>query len=174
MKKSIVIALLAVFFYNLVGFMAAFRFIRSEWRHAVWAELAERKDHDLTTTFYFSTQNFDPTEHEFSINGHYYDVITIEKHDVDSLKVVCFNDEKETELVAYFNDDLLKQVNQKSDNHGKSTVLFDFLVKDYLFENAFSFQIPPSVFEPFLARFSFQNLFLKTPFLETISPPPQV
>ena len=64
MKKHLLIStLLLIVAYNLVGFMAAFQAIRSEWRQSVRSELGKVAKNDLVR-FVFAKEAFDISKKE--------------------------------------------------------------------------------------------------------------
>jgi hypothetical protein len=158
--------------YNLVGFMASFQIIRTEWRSYVHETLLKFVSPDEITTFHFAKNEFSPSENEFQKNGQYYDVVRYETVG-DSVEVVCFSDENETRLVTEFQTVLMQKMGQKTDFQGKIQLVFQLMIKEFLFEKGFSLKYPPPVFEAFLTDFYHKNPLFTHPFLDFDSPPPK-
>jgi excinuclease UvrABC helicase subunit UvrB len=171
-KHTLISILLLIVGYNLIGFMAAFQAIRSEWRQSVRVELAKVAENDLVR-FVFSNDEFDISEKEFKHEGRYYDIIEVQTHG-DSLTVLCFDDATETRLSSEFHDLIVKNNEQNSDFQHKTTFCFQLLIKDFYFPTEKIEKKTPSVHEPFLARFNYKNRFFSSQFLPTDTPPPNV
>ena len=159
--------------YNLIGYFAAFHLIKSEWRSYVHKQLFHLAGEKSMITFAFSKQEFDISQGEFVKNSRFYDVV---KYEIvgDSLKIYCFDDSTETQLVSQFQDVLLENSPQKSDFQGKTQLLLKQLVQEYIFETPFSLKCTPSVFSAIFNDFVYKNRFIAAPFLQLDSPPPQV
>ncbi len=121
-------------------------------------------------TFHKNNPNFN--KHEFEINGQFYDVISREIQG-DSVIVKCFSDEKETQLIAQFHDDIQKNIAQKTDSQEKTQLLFTYLLKDFIFENTFHLVTPPSVLEVKKSLFLPIKSFYPLCFISINAPPPE-
>jgi hypothetical protein len=158
--------------YNLLGYMVHFQMVKNEWRSYVHKVLLKLATPDEIITFHFAKNEFDISENEFQKNGHFYDVVKYEMQG-DSIKVFCFDDKTETQLVAQYHTVLQRNTTQKTDLNDKTTFLFNLIIKEYLFEKPFFLKYPPSVFKPFLTVFYHKNQFFSYPFLDFEGPPPQ-
>ena len=152
--------------------MASFHIIRAEWRSYVHLTLSHLVDKSHIVSFQFNKNEFDSTEKEFVKNGHYYDVVKYETVG-DSVKIYCFDDETETRLVSEFHTVLFENIAPRTDFQGKTQLVFQLLIKEYLFEKDFSLTYPPSVFQAFSAIFYHKKSLFLSPFLDCDSPPPQ-
>jgi hypothetical protein len=158
--------------YNLVGYFAAFQYVKHEWKEFVHQKLYDITDETRTITFVFSKKEFDVNEHEFSQNGHYYDVIKTENINADSVKVVCFDDEYETALVAQYHDSIFEKTPQSDDLKHKTLLMFHKIIKEFLFEKYHEISTP-SVFCLKKSNPNFVNEAFKSPFIASVSPPPK-
>lgn len=172
MRKLLLISLLALLIYNSIGFVISFHHIRHEWRLKVREQLAISYGKNEVTFFTFHKNNTKSQKHEFEINGQFYDVISREIQG-DSVVVKCFSDEKETQLIAQFHDDIQKNISQKTDSQEKTQSLFTDLLKDFIFDNEFHIKIPPSVFEVKKSLFSASITFYPLCFISINAPPPE-
>ncbi len=172
-NQHIALAFAVLIAVNSIGFIISFSVLRHDWRQTVRQHLATwTHDKDLTV-FYFSNQDINAEEDEFSVNGSFYDVVKREIHG-DSVFVYCFSDEKETQLTASFSQNIQDLSAENNDFQGKSKRIFNFLFKDlYFFKNIFEIVPPPLFFVQ--KRISTQLLFDYTsPNLGSVSPPPQI
>jgi hypothetical protein len=158
--------------YNLVGYFSAFLYVKHEWKEYVHQKLYELSDKSNTVTFVFSKKEFDINEHEFSKNGHYYDVIKIENINSDSVKVLCFDDTHESELVAQYHDFLFEKTPQSDDLKHKTLLMFHKIIKEFLFEKSYNLSTP-SVFCLKKSNPNFVNEAFKSPFIHSLFPPPK-
>jgi hypothetical protein len=158
--------------YNLVGYFTAFQYVKHEWKEFVQQKLYDISDETRTITFVFSKKEFDINEHEFSKNGQYYDVIKVENINADSIKVVCFDDKYETELVAQYHDAIFEKTPQNDDLKHHSLLIFSKIIKEFLFEKNHNLSTP-SVFCLKKSNCNFINEAFKSPFIAALSPPPK-
>jgi hypothetical protein len=158
--------------YNLVGFMAGFHIIQTEWRNSIHKMLADLVDSETLMSFNLPKKNFDFTENEIVKNGHFYDVVKYETVG-DSIKIYCIDDEYETRLVSEFHGQLFENTAQKTDFQGKTQGFFKLMIKEFLFDKDFSLKCPPSVCQVFSAVFYYKKALFLSPFLDFDSPPPQ-
>jgi hypothetical protein len=158
--------------YNLVGYFTAFQYVKHEWKEFVHQKLSDITDETRTITFVFSKKEFDINEREFSKNGHYYDVIKVENINADSIKVVCFDDEYETALVAQYHDSIFEKTPQSDDFKHHSLLIFSKIIKEFLFEKKYEISTP-SVFCLKKSNPNFINEAFKSPFIASVSPPPK-
>jgi hypothetical protein len=173
MKKHAVISiLLLTVAYNLIGFMAAFQAIRSEWRQSVREKLATLAEEDVVH-FVFAQKDIDLSKHEFQRQGKYYDILRIETQG-DSAHVYCFDDATETRLTHQFEHIVFKNNSKNNDYEHKTTLCFQSLIKDFYFPLENNRLYPPSVYLPFKAVFDYKNRFRFAHFLPTDTPPPDV
>jgi hypothetical protein len=159
--------------YNLVGYFAAFQYVKHEWKEFVHQKLYDITDETRTTTFVFSKKEFDTSEREFSKNGHYYDVIKVENINADSVKVMCFDDEYETDLVAQYHDAIFEKTPQNDDFKHHSLLIFSKIIKEFLFEKNHHLSTP-SVFCLKKSNHNIINEALKSPFIASLYPPPNL
>jgi hypothetical protein len=157
--------------YNLVGYFTAFQYVKHEWKEFVHQKLYDLTDETRTITFVFSKKEFDINEHEFSKNGQYYDVIKTENINADSVKVVCFDDKHETALVAQYHDSIFENTPQSDDLKHKTLLMFNKIIKEFLFEKNYEISTP-SVFCLKKSNPYFINVAFKSPFIASLSPPP--
>jgi hypothetical protein len=173
MKKHLLIStLLLIVAYNLVGFMAAFQAVRSEWRQSVRSELAKVAENDLVR-FVFAKEEFDISKKEFTHKGRYYDIVEVQTHG-DSLTVLCFDDATETRLATKFHDLIVTHTERNNDFQHKTALCFQLLIKDFYFPLEKMEKYPPSVFLTIKAVFDYKNRFPHSNFLPTDTPPPDV
>jgi hypothetical protein len=158
--------------YNLVGYFTAFQYVKHEWKEFVQQKLYDIMDESTTITFVFSKKEYDISEREFSENGHYYDVIKIEKINSDSVKVVCFDDKHETELVAQYHDTIFEKSPQNDDLKHKTLLIFSKIIKEFLFEKNHEISTP-SVLCLKKADLHHKNIVFKSPYIASLSPPPE-
>jgi hypothetical protein len=171
MKKHLIVSsFLLLVLYNLMGFMAAFRVIRSEWRQSVRAELGKVAEENLVR-FVFAKNEFDISEHEFKREGKYYDVVKLETKG-DSLEVYCFDDATETRLTSTFHQLILKNKTENTDYQHKTQLCFQLLIKDFFFPSEKNEKRDPSVSSHFRSVFFFKNRFFLPNFIPTDTPPP--
>ena len=172
MRKILLISFLALLIYNSIGFVILFQHFRYEWQLKVREQLAISYGKDEVSFFTFHKNNSKSNKHEFEINGQFYDVIS-RVIQGDSVIVQCFSDEKETQLIAQFQDDIQKNILQKTDYQNKTKLFFTYLLKDFIFDNDFHLKTPPSVLKVkkslFLASISFYWLY----FIPIEAPPPE-
>lgn len=174
MKKGLAISLLAVLVFNTVGFVALFQIVRYNWRQTVRCELAENFAQKEKEIFCFSKNDDNAFKHEFSIKGKYYDVISRQIKG-DSVILMCFSDEKETQLVAHFHNELQQKQEENSDFQGKTHFLFGHLLKHFCFDNTlWVVQCPPSVSHNLSRFFIEKNTFIPSVYLSNDTPPPEV
>jgi hypothetical protein len=172
LKKLVVISLSLIMLYNLVGYFAMFEYVKHEWKAFVHQKLYDLGDEKSTVTFVFSKNEFDSNEQEFSINGHYYDVVKIENIHVDSVRVVCFDDEYESDLVAQYHDFIFQNMPQNDDFKHKTFMIFNKIIKEFLFEKNHDISTP-SVFCVKKSTFNTINEPFECPFIDELSPPPK-
>jgi hypothetical protein len=172
LKKLFAISLFFLMLYNLLGYMVHFHMVKKEWRAYVHKTLSKLSTPDEIITFHFAKNEFDISENEFQKNGHFYDVVKYEMLG-DSIKVYCFDDKTETQLVAQYHTILQENTEQNADFQGKTAILLKLIVKEYLFESPLSLKAPPSVFKGILAVFYNKKSCFVPPFLDTESLPPQ-
>ena len=172
LRKILLISLLALLIYNSIGFVISFQLFRHEWRLKVREQLAISFGKDEVSFFTFHKNNPTSNRHEFEINGQFYDVISREIQG-DSVVVKCFSDEKETQLIAQFHDDIQKNIAQKTDYQKKTQLFFTYLLKDFIFENEFPLTTPPSVLEVKKSLFSASASFYPLCFVHIVAPPPE-
>lgn len=158
--------------YNLVGYFSAFQYVKHEWKAFVHQKLYDLTDETRTVTFVFSTKEFDINKHEFSKNGHYYDVIKTENINSDSIKVVCFDDEYETDLVAQYHDSIFEKTPFSDNFKHKTHLIFSKIIKEFLFEKKHELSTPP-VFGLKNSPFFFVETAFECPFIAFLSPPPK-
>ena len=172
MRKLLLISLLALLIYNSIGFVISFQHFRHEWQMKVREQLAISYGKDEVSFFTFHKNNSKSNKHEFDINGQFYDVISREIQG-DSVIVKCFSDEKETQLIAQFHDDIQKNMAQKTDSQKKTQLFFNYLLKDFIFDNEFHLAMPPSVLEVKKSLFSVLKSFYSYCFIPIEIPPPE-
>lgn len=154
--------------------MALFQIVRHNWRQTVRKELAATFGETDKEIFVFSKQDGNAFKNEFSIKGNYYDVVSREIKG-DSVKITCFSDEKETQLVAQFHNELHKKQEQDTDFQGKTHFLFGHLLKHFCFDNSFwDLKCTPSVSDHIQRLFVEKNAFLPSVYLQNDTPPPEV
>jgi hypothetical protein len=158
--------------YNLVGYIAGFHIVQTEWRNSIHKTLANLVDSETLISFKISKNGFDFKENEIVKDGHYYDIVKYETIG-DSVKIYCFDDETETRLVSEFHTVLMGNLVQKTDFQSKTDIIFQLIIKEFLFEKDFALPAPPSLFEPFLTDFYYKSPLLFPPFLDFDSQPPQ-
>jgi hypothetical protein len=158
--------------YNLVGYFTAFQYMKHEWKEFVHQKLYDITDETRTITFVFSKKEFDINEREFSKNGNYYDVIKTENINADSIKVVCFDDKYETELVAQYHDAIFEKTPKSDDLTHHTLLMFSKIIKEFLFEKKYEISTP-SVFSLKKSNSNFINEVFKSPFIASLSPPPK-
>lgn len=146
LRKILLISLLALLIYNSIGFVISFQHFRHEWQLKVREQLAISYGKDEVTFFTFHKNNINSSQEEFEFNGQFYDVISREIQG-DSVVLKCFSDEKETQLIAQFQNDIQKNIAQKTDSQEKTQLLFTYLLKDFIFDNQYRLSYPPSVLE---------------------------
>jgi hypothetical protein len=172
MKKLYGSILLLLLLYNLVGFMAGFSIVRAEWHEYVHSTLSQLTNSENIVSFKISKTQFDSAENELVKDGRYYDVMRFE-YIGDSVKVYCFDDEKETLIVDRYNNILFENGIQKTDFQGKTHTIFLSFIKEYLFDKSFELNSTPPVFSINVASFFYKKPLLSSPFLDAESPPPQ-
>ena len=172
MRKILLISLLALLIYNSIGFVISFQHFRHEWQMKVREQLAISFGKDEVSFFTFHKNNSQSNKHEFEINGQFYDVISREIQG-DSVVIKCFSDEKETQLIAQFHDDIQKNIAQKTDSQKKTQLFFTYLLKDFIFENEFHLASPPSVLEVKKSLFLPVESFYPLCFIPINAPPPE-
>lgn len=172
LRKILLISLLALLIYNSIGFVVSFQHFRHEWRLKVREQLAISQGKEEVIFFTFHKNNSQSNKHEFEINGQFYDVISRETQG-DSIVVKCFSDEKETQLIAQFHDDIQKNIAQKTDSQKKTQLFFNHLLKDFIFDNEFHLATPPSVLEVKKSLFSTATSFYPFCFIPIEAPPPE-
>jgi hypothetical protein len=158
--------------YNLVGYMVGLNIVQTEWRNSIHKTLANLVDSETLIPFKIPKKGFNFNETEIVKDGHYYDIVKYETVG-DSVKIYCFDDETETQLVSQYHTVLMGNTAQKTDFHDKTDVIFQLIIKEFLFEKDFSLQYPPSVFKPFSTVFYPEKSLFLSPFLDFDSPPPQ-
>ena len=158
--------------YNLVGYFTAFQYVKHEWREFVHQKLYDIADENSTITFVFSKKEFDVNEHEFSKNGHYYDVIKVENINSDSVKVVCFDDAFETELVAQYHNAVFEKTPKSDDFKHHSIFIFSKIIKEFLFDKYYEISTP-SVFCLKKSDSFFVESAFSSPYIPSFSPPPK-
>ena len=172
MKKRIIPFILLLFIiYNLIGYMAAFQVIRSEWRLSVRAELAKIAKDNLVK-FVFSKNNFDTNQTEFEYKNQYYDICSITIHG-DSVEIMAFEDATETRLIEQFKNIIINNNTQNRDYQDKTQFYFDNLLKNYIFDNSFHLKHTPSVSHPFSANYVYVEPFFPPNYIWLLSPPPE-
>ena len=172
LRKILLISLLALLIYNSIGFVISFQLFRHEWQLQVREQLAISYGKDEVKFFTFHKNNSQSDRHEFEINGQFYDVISREIQG-DSVVLKCFSDEKETQLIAQFHEDIQKNMTQKTDYQKKTQLLFTYLLKDFIFDNEFNLVSPPSVLEAKKSLFSSSASFYSLCFIPIEAPPPE-
>jgi hypothetical protein len=171
MKKHLIVSTLFLLVaYNLVGFMAAFQVVRSEWRHSVRSELAKISEENLVR-FVFSKNDARISKHEFEHEGKYYDVVRTAIKG-DSVEMFCFDDATETRLTSEFHNLILKNKTQDTDYQHKTQLCFQLLIKDFYFPSEKNEKGDPSVSSRFRAVFWYKNRFFPPHYLSTDTPPP--
>ena len=172
LRKLLLISLLALLIYNSIGFVISFQHFRHEWQLKVREQLAISFGKNEVSFFIFHKNNSQSNKREFEINGQFYDVISREFQG-DSVVVQCFSDEKETQLIAQFHDDIQKNIAQRTDSQKKTQLFFTYLLKDFIFDNEFRLTYPPSVLEAKKPLFLPIKSFHPLCFISINSPPPK-
>lgn len=159
--------------YNTVGFIINFQFILTEWRQEMRLFLSQNIDENNLVQLTFKKTAFDISTHEFSKEGKRYDVVKT-KILGDDIIVYCFQDDKETALIAQFNDLLFQNTTSKGDFQRKMSNIFKHLRMEYVSENPFCLQpCPPSVLSERKSVFCYETPYFPDFNFDIITPPPQ-
>jgi hypothetical protein len=89
----------------------------------------------------YSDLNWSERNKEFTYNGKHFDIISLEFYS-DEIKVVCFDDSKETNLVAEFTGFMKKMFAQSQSSSNSNDDLAGKIFKEYLSKE----NISPSFF----------------------------
>ena len=171
MKKLASIFLFAILLYNLGGYAVAFRLVQNEWKQSVREQLYSLAGEENWVVFKVATKDFGG-EDEIIHDGKYYDIVKFENQG-DSVLLRCFDDERETILAAAYDNQISQNISQKTDYQGKTHLIFNKIIKEFLFEIEDLGKSTPSVKTAFLLKIERQNRIFIAPFLSAESPPPK-
>ena len=164
---------LGLLLYNTVGFVFNFYCVLADLRHEMRVFLKEKPNENDLTRFVFKQTDFEASTDEFSKDHKFYDVVKTEILG-DSIVVYCFDDEKETQLAAQFNDTLFQNTTSKGDFQRKIKTIFKHLINEYIGGNRFCLQLcPPSVLSGRKSILGYQTPYFLDSDLDIITPPPQ-
>jgi hypothetical protein len=143
----------------------------------VRAHLNDWSGNEKAMVFEFSTQDFDPSVHEFEKEGRFYDVIRFEKMPSGNWLVHCFDDATETELHSVYHQKIIEETAKDTDFGKKTQVFFKKQLDNYCLPSKNLTQTTPSVSSNFGVRvlsFEWDTAVPTSPFLTIDAPPPQV
>jgi hypothetical protein len=171
MKKGIVLILILSLLYQLIGCMALFSIIKKAHHAIVKNILIYQISASNLVIFKFSASNFDFQQDELIHNGHYYDIVRIEKQK-EEVYVYCYDDAKETNLVANYKNIIVENITKDVDFQHKTQFIFKYFIKEFLFQNTSELLLP--FVAPFKKSKSIALFLLFSSIkLPCITPPPE-
>ena len=136
MKKATVVALILVFTLYLGGVQVFYRFKMNDARRDATISMQSKLSLDKTIELSFTTDEYDALawserNKEFTLNGQRYDIASI-NYTSDLIKLVCYPDGKESDIVAAFSNFMDRMFSAHQGSGTDNNDMASKLCKEYL------------------------------------------